>query len=108
MADVLNPEQTESKPLNTELETPTLEAATEQSEPSIESTLNPVEHEHHEIPATPVTEASPAQPEAKPSRKPLRILMMTLILPPHSSPLTASRPQKPQPRISMTTSSREP
>ena len=29
MADVLNPEQTESKPLNTELETPTLEAATE-------------------------------------------------------------------------------
>ena len=65
MADVLNPEQTESKPLNTELETPTLEAATEQSEPSIESTHNPVEHEHHEIPATPVTEASPAQPEAQ-------------------------------------------
>jgi len=65
MADVLNPEQTESKPLNTELETPTLEAATEQSEPSIESTHNPVEHELHEIPATPVTEESPAQPEAQ-------------------------------------------
>jgi small subunit ribosomal protein S1 len=68
MADVLNPEQTESKPLNTELETPTLEAATEHSEPSIESTLNPVEHELHVTPATPVTEASPAQPtiEAEP------------------------------------------
>ncbi len=65
MADVLNPEQTESKPLNTELETPTLEAATEQSEPSIESTLNPVEHDLHAIPATPVTEASPAQPESE-------------------------------------------
>src|SRR5664279_1358278 len=65
MADVLNPEQTESKPLNTELETPTLEAATEHSEPSIESTHNPVEHEVHDIPATPVTEVSPALPEAE-------------------------------------------
>jgi len=41
MADVLNPEQTESNPLNTELETPTLEAATEHAEPSIETTHNP-------------------------------------------------------------------
>ena len=41
MADVLNPEQTESIPLNTELETPTLEAATEQAEPSTELTHNP-------------------------------------------------------------------
>jgi len=41
MADVLNPEQTESNPLNTELETPTLEAATEHVEPSIETTHNP-------------------------------------------------------------------
>jgi len=41
MADVLNPEQTESIPLNTELETPTLESVTEQSEPSPESTPNP-------------------------------------------------------------------
>jgi small subunit ribosomal protein S1 len=41
MADVLNPEQTESNPLNTELETPTLEAATEHAEPSIEVTHNP-------------------------------------------------------------------
>ncbi len=41
MADVLNPEQTESNPLNTELETPTLEAATEHAEPSIEPTHNP-------------------------------------------------------------------
>jgi small subunit ribosomal protein S1 len=41
MADVLNSEQTESTPLNTELETPTLEAATEQAEPSLETTHNP-------------------------------------------------------------------
>ena len=41
MADVLNSEQTESNPLNTELETPTLEAATEHVEPSIETTHNP-------------------------------------------------------------------
>ncbi|HEY6447261.1 MAG TPA: 30S ribosomal protein S1 [Acidobacteriaceae bacterium] len=47
MADVLNPEQTESTPLNTELETPTLEAATEPSEPSHESTLNPEAHSAH-------------------------------------------------------------
>jgi len=41
MADVLNPEQTESTPLNTELETPTLEAVAEPSEPTTETTLNP-------------------------------------------------------------------
>jgi small subunit ribosomal protein S1 len=41
MAHVLNPEQTESTPLNTELETPTLEAPPEQSEPSVETTSNP-------------------------------------------------------------------
>jgi small subunit ribosomal protein S1 len=39
MADVLNPEPTESITLNTELEIPTLEATTEQAEPSHE--LNP-------------------------------------------------------------------
>ncbi|MFZ0689430.1 MAG: 30S ribosomal protein S1 [Acidobacteriaceae bacterium] len=41
MAHVLNPEQTESNPLNTELETPTLEAPPEQSAPSAENTSNP-------------------------------------------------------------------
>ena len=55
MAHVLNPEQTESNPLNTELETPTLEAAVEQSAPSAETTSNPEIHaqepeEHHEEP----------------------------------------------------------
>jgi len=40
MADVLNPE-TESITLNTELETPTLEPATEQVQPSSESTSTP-------------------------------------------------------------------
>jgi small subunit ribosomal protein S1 len=41
MADVLNPEQVESNPLNTELETPTLEAATDHADSSIEITHNP-------------------------------------------------------------------
>ncbi|HTX74848.1 MAG TPA: 30S ribosomal protein S1 [Terracidiphilus sp.] len=40
MANVLNPE-TESTTLNTELETPTLDPATEQEQPSYESTSNP-------------------------------------------------------------------
>ena len=39
MANVLNPE-TESPTLNTELELPTLETATEQVQPSFESTSN--------------------------------------------------------------------
>ncbi|AXC09559.1 SSU ribosomal protein S1p [Acidisarcina polymorpha] len=41
MADVLNPEQTESTPLSTEMETLTLDAATEQAEPSHEFAPNP-------------------------------------------------------------------
>ncbi len=41
MAHVLNPEQTESNPLNTQLETPTLEASPEHSEPADETTSNP-------------------------------------------------------------------
>jgi small subunit ribosomal protein S1 len=40
MADVLNPEQTESTPLSTEMETLTLDAATEQPEPSDEFAPN--------------------------------------------------------------------
>jgi small subunit ribosomal protein S1 len=58
MADVLNPEQTESTPLNTELETPTLEAAAEHNTSSAETTPNPEQAsaenhapaEHHEEP----------------------------------------------------------
>ncbi len=41
MADVLNPEQVENTPLNTELETPTLEAATDHADSSNEITHNP-------------------------------------------------------------------
>ncbi len=41
MADVLNPEQTESTPLSTEMETLTLDAATEHAEPSHEFAPNP-------------------------------------------------------------------
>jgi len=55
MADVLNPEQTESTPLNTELETPTLEAAAEHAEPSVETTTPNPE-------ATSVETAPPAAP----------------------------------------------
>jgi small subunit ribosomal protein S1 len=59
MADVLNPEQIESNPLNTELETPTLEAATDHADSSIETTHNP------EVPSAEPTEAvavAPAEP----------------------------------------------
>jgi small subunit ribosomal protein S1 len=41
MADVLNPERTESAHLNTELQTPTLEAPADHFDPSEESTNNP-------------------------------------------------------------------
>ena len=47
MADVLNPERIESAPLNTQLETPTLEAATEQAEPSHDLTHNLRPEENH-------------------------------------------------------------
>ncbi len=43
MPNVLNPE-TESKPLTTELETPTLEAATDHNDPSLESTHRETAH----------------------------------------------------------------
>ncbi len=49
MPNVLNPE-TESKPLTTELETPTLEAATDHNDPSLEST-----HHHEPEQATSTT-----------------------------------------------------
>ncbi len=62
MAHVLNPETTESNPLNTELETPTLEAPPEQAEPVAETTSNP------EVPAVdaasaPQTSEAAAEPE---------------------------------------------
>src|ERR1700684_1872392 len=41
MADVLNPERTESAPLNTELQTPTLDAPADHFDPSEELTHNP-------------------------------------------------------------------
>src|SRR3984885_10664083 len=41
MADVLNPERTESAHLNTELQTPTLEAPADHFDPSEELTKNP-------------------------------------------------------------------
>jgi small subunit ribosomal protein S1 len=50
MADVLNPDQTESTTLSTEMETLTLDAATEQAEPSTEFAPNP-EAQTHEIEA---------------------------------------------------------
>ena len=56
MADVLNPEQVENKPLNTELETPTLEAATDHEDSSIETTHNP------EVPSAEPPAAATAAP----------------------------------------------
>jgi small subunit ribosomal protein S1 len=47
MADAQHSEQTESKPLNTELETPTLDAATEHQQPSTEPTYNHQSAEYH-------------------------------------------------------------
>ena len=67
MPNVLNPE-TESITLNTELETPTLEPATEQEQPSFESTSNPETAEAVDLSALdadattePVAEAAPAE-----------------------------------------------
>ena len=56
MPDVLNPEQTESKPLTTELETPTLEATAATADPSTEST--PISHDHDAIQASQNQQAS--------------------------------------------------
>jgi small subunit ribosomal protein S1 len=68
MANVLNPE-TESITLNTELETPTLEPATELVQPPCESTSNPETAAVVEVPALdadaltePVAEAAPVEP----------------------------------------------
>src|SRR5580704_19303367 len=64
MADVLNPEQVENKPLNTELETPTLEAATDHEDSSIETTHNP------EVPSAEPTAVATAVPaETHPSEE---------------------------------------
>jgi small subunit ribosomal protein S1 len=52
MADVLNPEQVENKPLNTQMETPTLEAVADHAEPSHENAHTP------EVPSA--TDATPA------------------------------------------------
>ena len=72
MPNVLNPEP-ESITLNTELETPTLDPATELEHPSSESTSNPETAEVHiavephaldaDAPTEPVAQAVPAQQE---------------------------------------------
>jgi small subunit ribosomal protein S1 len=52
MADVLNPEQVENTPLNTEIETPTLEATADHTDSSIETTHIPEAiSAHHAEPA---------------------------------------------------------
>ena len=55
MADVLNPEQVENNPLNTELETPTLEAAADHTD-------SPIDNNHN----TEATSANHAEPKAQP------------------------------------------
>jgi small subunit ribosomal protein S1 len=62
MANVLNPE-TESITLNTELELPTLEPATDLEQPSFESTSNPETAEVVEVPA--LDADAPTVPEAE-------------------------------------------
>jgi small subunit ribosomal protein S1 len=62
MAHVLHPETTESNPLNTEMETPTLEAPPEQSEPAAETTSNP---ETAETAPHVVSEAALSEPAAE-------------------------------------------
>ncbi len=72
MPNVLNPEP-ESITLNTELETPTLDPATELEQPSSESTSNPETAEEvtavdspaldADAPTEPVAQAAPAEPE---------------------------------------------
>ena len=74
MANVLNPEP-ESITLNTELETPTLDPATELEQPSSESTSNPETAEvvtavdspalDADAPTEPVAQAAPAEPEQR-------------------------------------------
>ncbi|MFZ0662851.1 MAG: 30S ribosomal protein S1 [Acidobacteriaceae bacterium] len=54
MADVLNPEQIENTPLSTETETPTLEAASDHNDPSIETNHTPE-----------ASSAEPAEPVAE-------------------------------------------
>ncbi|MGB9414976.1 MAG: S1 RNA-binding domain-containing protein, partial [Acidobacteriaceae bacterium] len=69
MADALHSEQTESKPLNTELETPTLDAATEHEQPSTEPTYNhqSAEYHHGEAGQTSVSESHDAVATAEPA-----------------------------------------
>jgi hypothetical protein len=64
MADVLNLE-TESTPLNTELETPELESVTELQEPSLESTSNPVVSEEPETVEASAVESALATVESE-------------------------------------------
>ncbi|HEX4319638.1 MAG TPA: S1 RNA-binding domain-containing protein, partial [Acidobacteriaceae bacterium] len=64
MADVLNLE-TESTPLNTQLETPELESVTELQEPSLESTSNPVVSEEPETVEASAVESALATVESE-------------------------------------------
>ena len=67
MAHVLNPETTESNPLNTELETPTLEAPPENSEPTAETTSNPeARAAEATAPAQASQDAEPAEHQEEP------------------------------------------
>ncbi len=65
MANVLNPEP-ESITLNTEMETPTLEPATEQEQPLYESTSNPETAKVVEVPALDADAPTVPQAEAAP------------------------------------------
>ncbi len=78
MADAQNSEYTESTPLNTDLETPTLDTATEHAEPSNDSTPTHADapssdghaETHANVSETHVPEASPAAPSVPQSSSP--------------------------------------
>ncbi|MGB7190077.1 MAG: 30S ribosomal protein S1 [Acidobacteriaceae bacterium] len=62
MADVLNPEQVENTPLNTDIEAPTLETAADQHDPSTENHHTPEASSAH--PAEPAVEAHEAHADS--------------------------------------------
>jgi small subunit ribosomal protein S1 len=71
MSNVLNPDHTESKPLNTELETPTLETAAEQEASSLETTPNPeVAEAVSEVAAAKPTEATTTETATREAQTP--------------------------------------
>jgi small subunit ribosomal protein S1 len=98
MANVLNPE-TESTTLNTELESPTLEPATEQVQPLPESTSNPEIAEVVETPALDADASTEPQVEAEPvveTRAEVEPAPVATEVPVQTEPSAQAEPQIPE------------